>query len=24
VLGTWPARLKDWLAVNGFVPGNPR
>ena len=24
VLGTWPARLKDWLAVNGFVPVNPR
>jgi acetyl esterase/lipase len=24
VLGTWPARLKDWLAVNGFVPGNPK
>lgn len=24
VLSSWPARLKDWLAVRGIVPGTPR
>jgi acetyl esterase/lipase len=24
VLSTWPARLKDWMAVNGWIPRNPQ